>query len=353
MMDQNQLTSQTDVKLLKVIPSFDDSASKILLAIENSKNILITTHNNPDGDAIGSSLALYHYLQQKNKQAQIIIHSPIPTNLKFLDGINHIIINSNQQINKLSNISDTIFVVDLNDISRVKSLKMTIEQSNARKIVIDHHLEPKDFADLYLIDTTASSTGEILYKLFQKDRSIKWNKFISECLYVAIMTDTGNFRFERTDGEVHRIVADLIDYGADPVKLYNEVYNRIPFNSARLMGIGYSKLEQYYDGKLILMPIRHQDFVDTNSCEEDTEGFVESILSVDKVVMSILLIEVKERTEVRVSIRSKGNYSARALALIFGGGGHLNAAGCRFYGENFDTVKEKLINQAGKVLNHN
>lgn len=352
-MNQNKLTSQTDVKLLRAIPSFYESVNIILTAIENSKNILITTHANPDGDAIGSCLALYHYLQQKNKQAQIIIHSPIPTNLKFLDGINHIIISNDQQINELSINSDTIFVIDLNDISRVKSLRIAIEQSNALKIVIDHHLEPKDFADLYLIDTTASSTGEILYKLLQKDKNFQWTKLISECLYVAIMTDTGNFRFERTDGEVHRIVADLIDYGADPVKLYNEVYNKIPFNAARLMGIGYSNLEQYFDGKLILMPIQHQDFVVTNSTEEDTEGFVESILSVDKVVMSILLMEIKDRNEIRVSIRSKGNYSARALALFFGGGGHLNAAGCRFYGEKFDIVKEKLINQAGIVLNHN
>lgn len=352
-MNQNELTSQTDVKILRTIPTFDKSANKILAAIENSKNILITTHTNPDGDAIGSCLALYHYLQQKNKQAQIIIHSPIPSNLKFLSGINHIIINNNDQINKLSINSDTIFVVDLNDISRVINLRRVIEQSNAFKIVIDHHLEPKDFADLYLIDTTASSTGEILYKLFQKDKNFQWTKLISECLYVAIMTDTGNFRFERTDGEVHRIVANLIDYGADPVELYNEVYNKITFNTARLMGIGYSNLEQYFDGKLILMPIRHNDFVDTNSSEEDTEGFVESILSVDKVVMSILLMEIKVRNEIRVSIRSKGNYSARALALFFGGGGHLNAAGCRFYGEMFDTVKEKLINQAGIVLNRN
>lgn len=352
-MNQNELTSQNDVRALKTIPSFDKSVNEILTAIENSKNILISTHTNPDGDAIGSCLALYHYLQQKNKQAQIIIHSPIPSNLKFLNEINHITINNDEQINKLSTNSDTIFVVDLNDISRVKSLRLVIEQSNALKIVIDHHLEPKNFADLYLIDTTASSTGEILYKLLQKDRNFQWTQIISEYLYVAIMTDTGNFRFERTDSEVHRIVADLIDYGADPVKLYNEVYNKIPFNAARLMGIGYSNLEQYFDGKLVLMPIRHQDFLDTNSREEDTESFVESILSVDKVVMSILLMEIKDRNEIRVSIRSKGNYSARALALFFGGGGHLNAAGCRFYGEKFDTVKEKLIYQAGIVLDHN
>lgn len=352
-MSRKESKVQTEVKLLSTIPPFDDSAEQILASIENSKNILITTHTNPDGDAIGSSLALFHYLQQKNKQATIIIHSPIPTNLQFLNGIDNIIINTDNQIEKISRSVDTIFVLDLNDISRVKSLRAAIEGSSACKIVIDHHLEPKDFADLYLVDTTASSTGEILFKLLQKDKTINWTKLICENIYVAIMTDTGNFRFERTDGEVHRIVADLIDFGADPVRLYNEVYNRIPFNAARLMGIGYANLEQYYEGKLIVMPIRYEDFLATNSSEEDTEGFVESILSIERVVMSILLLEIPERNEVRVSIRSKENFSARALAQFFGGGGHLNAAGCRFFGEKFDSVKAKLISKAEFILNVN
>lgn len=352
-MCQEKSKLQNHLKKLKTIPPFDESAKKILSAIKDSKNILITTHTNPDGDAIGSSLAFYHYLLQKNKQAKIFIQSPIPTNLQFLNGINNIIINNEQQIDNFSRFADLIFILDLNDISRVKNLSSIIENSRARKVVIDHHLEPKDFAELYLIDITASSTGEILYKLLSEDQETIWSKTLCENLYVAIMTDTGNFRFERTDGEVHRIVANLIDFGADPVKLFNEVYNKIPFNAARLMGIGYSKLEQYCNGKLVVMPILHEDFVNTNSCEEDTEGFVESILSINNVVMSILLLEIVERNEVRVSIRSKGNFSARALAQFFGGGGHLNAAGCRFYGENFDRVKEKLVKQSEIILNQN
>ncbi len=208
----------------------------------------------------------------------------------------------------------------------------------------------KNFADYYLVDTTASSTGEILYKLLSQDKEIVWTPEIAECLYVAIMTDTGNFRFERTDGEVHRIVADLIDYGVDPVKLYNEVYNKIPFRAAKLMGIGYSRLESYYDGKLVLMPIYHKDFVETNSEEEDTEGFVESLLSIDGVVMSILMMEIVERNEIRVSIRSKGDFSARNLALQFGGGGHINAAGCRFHNSDFQEIKQKIIEKAKAIL---
>ncbi len=343
-------TNTTTLKKLSSIPDFEKSSSQILDVFRQSSKLLITTHTNPDGDAIGSCLALYNYLLQHNKQVSIVIHSPIPSNLRFLIGIDKFQENNDGLVEQISSVVDTIVVLDLNDISRLKSLRKAIESSNATKIVIDHHLEPKDFANYYLIDTTASSTGEILYKLLRKDPKTKWSKELCDSLYVAIMTDTGNFRFERTDGEVHRIVADLIDFGVDPVHLYNEVYNKLPLKSARLMGLGFSNLESFYNGKLAVMPIRQSDFIKTNTKEEDTEGFVESILTIDGVIVSILILEVPERNEVRVSIRSKGDFSARNLALAFGGGGHKNAAGCRFYNEDFEIAKMKLVEEAKNIV---
>lgn len=347
---ETQIDALNEIKALKFIPDFNESAVKIIELLNNSMNLLLVTHTNPDGDAIGSCLALLHYLKQKNKNTTLILQSPIPTNLRFLNGIEKVKFINNQNNYKIPQEIDTIVVLDLNDISRLKVLHEEILKSKAKKVVIDHHQEPKDFADFYLIDTTASSTGEILFKLLRQDKNIKWTLEICENLYVAIMTDTGNFRFERTDGEVHRIVAELIDTGVDPVRLYNEVYNKLPFNAAKLMGLGYSKLESYFNGKLVIMPIKHQDFVQTNSCEEDTEGFVESLLSIDGVIMSILIMEIIERNEIRVSIRSKGNYSARALALNFGGGGHINAAGCRFPNADLEGTKQKLIEKAREIL---
>lgn len=344
------LTRNKDNAKLVNIPNFDTSAKSILKILLNSQNFLILTHSNPDGDAIGSCLALFHYLEQKNKNVTFILLSPIPSNLKFLNGIDKIQIINNSSNHRIPTDLDAIVILDLNDISRLKEIQDQILNSHAVKIVIDHHQEPKNFADYYLIDTTASSTGEILYKLLKNDLSINWTPEITENLYVAIMTDTGNFRFERTDGEVHRIVADLIDFGVDPVKLYNEVYNKIPLNAARLMGIGYARLESYFNNKLVLMPIYHNDFVNTETKEEDTEGFVESLLSIDGVVVSILMMEIVERNEIRVSIRSKGNFSARELALNFGGGGHINAAGCRFQNADINVVKQQIIEKAKKIL---
>ncbi|MCX7879521.1 MAG: bifunctional oligoribonuclease/PAP phosphatase NrnA [Ignavibacteria bacterium] len=340
---------ESNVKLLTPIPDFNDSVAKILNLLNNLNSFLLTTHINPDGDAVGSCLALYHYLRQKNKNCSIFFHSPIPSNLRFLDGIDKIKFSSDSGL--VFEQTDAVIVVDLNDISRVKALRDSIEKCNGVKIVVDHHLEPKDFADYYLIDTTASSTGEILYKLFKEDKDINWTAPLCEALYVAIMTDTGNFRFERTDGEVHRIVADLIDFGVDPVKLYNVVYNTMPLNTARLLGVGYSNLESFYDGKLVVMSIRNRDFLLTSTTEEDTEGFVEAMLSIENVVMSILIIEVIERNEIRVSIRSKGEFSARNLALNFNGGGHKNAAGCRFNKMELEEVKKMLVDRAKNILN--
>jgi phosphoesterase RecJ-like protein len=343
-------TKETEQVILQSIPDFETSANSILDVINNHNDFLLLTHTNPDGDAIGSCLALYHYLIQKNKNVSFLLLSPIPTNLQFLPGIDKITIESEANHPPFPERLDVIMLLDLNDISRLKSIQGKIENSKAIKIVIDHHQEPKKFADFYLVDTTASSTGEILFKLLRKDKTIRWAPEITENLYVAIMTDTGNFRFERTDGEVHRIVAELIDNGVDPVKLYNEVYNKIPFNAAKLLGIGYSRLEGYYDNKLVVMPIYHKDFVETNTKEEDTEGFVESLLSIDGVIMSILMMEIVERNEVRISIRSKGNYSARKLALNFGGGGHINAAGCRFYNYDFHEAKKQIIEKAKEIF---
>ncbi|MFN3307098.1 MAG: DHH family phosphoesterase [Candidatus Kapaibacteriota bacterium] len=335
---------------LNSIPDFETTASKLISIFEYYNNFLIMTHSNPDGDAVGSSLALYHYLIQKSKNVTITTQSPIPSNLQFLSGINKIELLSELNKNNIPKDIDVIVILDLNDITRIKKFNEQITNSKALKIVIDHHQEPKKFADYYLVDTSASSTGEILYKLLCKDKNIKWSLEIVENLYVAIMTDTGNFRFERTDSEVHRIVADLIEFGADPVKLYNEVYNKISFNAARLMGIGYSRLESFFDNKLVIMGILHNDFIETNTKEEDTEGFVESLLSIDNVVMAILMMEITERDEIRVSIRSKGNYSARKLALNFGGGGHINAAGCRFYNSDFNHIKQSIIQKAKEIL---
>jgi phosphoesterase RecJ-like protein len=323
------------------------SLSKLILS---NTNILLTTHLNPDGDAIGSVLGLYHYLKLAKKNARIIMSDPVPENLRFLTGVSEIeLFNENSGYDWFGSL-DLILILDLNEISRLKGLEKYILNSRAKKVVIDHHLEPKDFADFYLVDTDASSTGEMIYKIITQDKSVEINKSIAENLYAAILTDSGSFRFPRTDEEVHMIIADLIRNGADPVRIYEEIYNKNSFNKIRLLGRGYSNLELFFDGIFCLMTLRKEDFLATNTNNFDLENFVESLMAIDKVKIGVLLAEIPDGDEIKLSFRSKGNYSVRDLAMKFNGGGHLNASGARIQSVSLESVRKRLLEESENLF---
>jgi len=323
--------------------------TEILKSLKNSKKVLITTHTNPDGDAIGSALALYHYLINNNITTQVIISDDIPRNMKFLSGSKSVEIYNPNRHNYFINIVDTIVFLDLNDISRTRSLSHILEQSKALKIVIDHHTNPKDFANLLYSDIEVSSTGELIYRLITSDNGFKLNKEIAECLYVAIMTDTGSFRFQRTTAEVHRIIAELIEAGADPYTIYDYVYNQNPLNIVRLLGIALSKMQLYFNGKVCIMALDKNDFAATGTNFRDTEFFVDRTLSVEGVEIGILVTEVLERGEFKISFRSKGDIKVNSIAQALGGGGHLNAAGATIKSFSLDAALQSVINQLSKV----
>lgn len=318
--------------------------------IQRSKNILLTSHLNPDGDAIGSLLGIFHYLKQKGKNVRIMISDSVPDNLLFLEGSNEIEIFNQESNYSWFNTIDLILILDLNEITRLKGLEKYINNSKAIKVVIDHHLEPKDFADFYLVDTEASSTGEIVYKIITYDKKFQLNKSIAENLYAAILTDSGSFRFPRTDEEVHLIIADLIRNGADPVKIYEEIYNKNSFNKVRLLGIGFTNLELFFDGVFCLMTLRKEDFIATNTDNSDLENFVESLMAISGVKIGVLIAEIPDANEIKLSFRSKGNYSVRDLALKFNGGGHLNASGARINPGSLEIVKKQLLEETRNLF---
>lgn len=325
--------------------------NEILKSLKNSKKILITTHTNPDGDAIGSALALNHYLNSLNITNQVIISDDLPKNLKFLPGSKLVETYNPSRHNLFINSADTIVFLDLNDISRTRSLSNVLKHTSAFKIVIDHHTNPKDFANLLYIDEEVSSTGELVYRLITFDGGFRLSKEIAECLYVAIMTDTGSFRFQRTTAEVHRIIAALIDAGADPYTIYDYVYNQNPLNIVRLLGIALSKMQLYFNGKVCIMALDKNDFAATGTNFRDTEFFVERTLSVEGVEIGILLTEVLERGEFKISFRSKGNIKVNSIAQALGGGGHLNAAGATIKSFSLDAALQSIINQLSKFYN--
>jgi len=327
----------------------DEAITLAAETIKNSLKNVIITHINPDGDAIGSSLALYFAIKVLNHEAIIIIDSDVPHFLKFLPGSEQIELYNPTRHDRIFRECDTVYCLDFNSIKRMRSIYNIFNAICANKVLIDHHIEPQDFCNVCILDFDASSTGEIIWRILKK-LDIKIDSNIASALYTAIMTDTGSFRFERTNSEIHRIVAELIDCGANPTEIYEKVYNQNSLNIVKLLGLALASLELFYDGKLSVMTITDEMFRNTQTNDDDIEGFVEKTLMIKGVLAGILITEVARKKEIRISIRSKGDINVRELAYRFGGGGHLNASGVRIYGSDFQTTRKMIINEAQNLF---
>ena len=332
--------------------NLNESINKAIEVFHNAKQISITTHMNPDADALGSALSLYIYGKSLNKNIKIINYSETPSNLKFLPNCDEIITFSENEIDFIIN-SDAIFIVDLNDSSRTKSMEEFILKSSATKVMIDHHINPKQFCDIYVIDTDASSTGELIWDFFSNIDNFELNKSIAENIYAAIMADTGSFRFQRTTPKVHNIIAKMIENGADPTYIYENIYNSNSLSATKLLGKALCSMDVYFDGKVCIMKIPREFLLETNSKDEDIENFVEKTLSIQGVKLGILMAEISNKNEIRISLRSKEDISAREFALLYGGGGHFYASGARMYKIGIDDAFQKIMLDLEQYFNRN
>ncbi|MCF6270978.1 MAG: bifunctional oligoribonuclease/PAP phosphatase NrnA [Melioribacteraceae bacterium] len=326
----------------------NDTIKNITNKINSNEYFIITTHVNPDGDAIGSELALARYLTLLGKNVKIINHSPTPDYLRFMLNSDNDILEFNKKFHSSLIINaDVIFTLDINQLSRTKSLEGFIRKSNAIKICIDHHPFPEDYAELGLLDTLSSSTGELIYYLI-KQTGIKLNLDIALPLYVAIMTDTGSFKYERTTAKLHRIVAELLDAGVIPIKAHQEIYDQGSANRIQLLGRAFNSLVITGDGKLAYMKISLNDLKETNSKEEDVEGFVSYTLSIKGVEVGLFFFELDNGF--KISFRSAATIPVNKLAAEFGGGGHFFAAGARLENKNMEKTIPEVIETAIKYL---
>lgn len=322
----------------------------IIQLIDNSKNAIILTHQNPDGDAIGSVLGLNDYLQFLELNVSIFKDTKIPENFEFLEGINQFT-DFTSELSDSFNKADVIFVLDLSSGSRLKDFEPFYNNSPAKKIVIDHHLEPKIEFDILLHDIDACSTGELIFNLLASDKRYSFNKNSASALYVAIMTDTGNFRFPRTDADVHEIIARLINAGADPVDLYDKIYNQNSKASTRLLSEGFLSMRFFYDDSLVMMVLTKEMFLNTGCREDEIENYAEKLLSIKSARAGVLISQVPTRNELRISFRSKDDINVRKIAEKFGGGGHLNASGARIYDSNaLEETIEKIVTEFKGIL---
>jgi len=299
--------------------------------LNKPKKIVIIPHKTPDADALGSSLGLRGYLMKKGHHAQVISPTDYPKFLNWMVGNETVLIyNSdnmkgcNQQIEN----ADIIFCLDFNNLARIDELGHIVEKSSAKKFMIDHHLDPKCFADYSLVSTDASATAELIYEFIVKmgDRELI-DKSIAECLYAGIMTDTGQFKHNNTHQNVHFVTANLMELGADTPKVASLIYDTNSFDRLKFLGFALSQRLKYMpDYHTAFIAINAYDLERFNSKTGDTEGLVNYALSLDGAVMGVLISE--RGGEIRLSMRSKGDFSVNEFARKhFNGGGHKNAAG--------------------------
>lgn len=322
--------------------------SAVIPLFQHHQRFVLTTHVNPDGDGLGSELALAEWLLGRGKTVSILNHSPTPSIYRFLDYQQRITRFDEQRHSGTIAQADVIVVLDTNQPARLRSMERSILESKGTRICIDHHLEPAPFAHHYIIDDDATSTGEIVYRLLIALGSSSLSSSIAEALYCAIMTDTGSFRYPRVDPEIHHIVAHLIECGADPVEIYHRVYEQWSPGRIKLLGEALASLQTEYDGRLAHITVTQETLRRTNTQEEDTDNFTTYPMSVEGVVAGILFLELGNG--LKISFRSKGDIPINALAKEFGGNGHRNAAGARIHDVSLEETRTRVIAAAAKYV---
>ncbi len=310
------------------------------------KRIVIVPHKNPDGDAIGSSLGLYHYLIRQNHQVIIIAPNDYPDFLKWLPSEKTIMKFESQREESKTIIdkAEVIFTLDFNALHRTGEMETPLQHSKAVKIMIDHHQQPDVYAKFMYSDTSMSSTCEMIYNFIDMLGDTKLvDTDIATCLYSGIMTDTGSFRFSSTTSKTHHVIADLLDKGANNALIHNSIYDTNSPERMQLLGCALKNLKIIPEFRTAYITLSQEELNAFNFKKGDTEGFVNYGLSIENIIFAAIFIEHKQEGITKISLRSKGEFSVNEFARAhFDGGGHTNAAGGKSELNLKDTV-EKFI----------
>ncbi|MDD2476141.1 MAG: bifunctional oligoribonuclease/PAP phosphatase NrnA [Dysgonamonadaceae bacterium] len=309
--------------------------------IERANKIVIITHVSPDGDAMGSSLALYHYLRNIGKDARVIVPNSFPYFLKWMNGADNIVVNTYIPTvsEALIKNADLIFCLDFNTLKRIGALGDQVGESSAKRILIDHHLSPDETFDVTISYPHISSTSEIVFRLLaEMGKYGEITTVIAECVYTGMMTDTGVFTYNSNDPEIFEIISLLIKKGVDRDKIYNLVFNNYSEQRFRLLGFTLSeRMKVYPEYKAALIYLSKEDQKQYALSKGDTEGFVNYPLNIKDIIFSVFIREDEQM--VKVSLRSQGKFPCNEFAAdFFNGGGHLNASGGEYYGEIEDAI---------------
>lgn len=319
----------------------EDLIHKVQKEIDKVDKIVIVVHVGPDGDAMGSSLALWHYLMSIGKEPQVIVPTAFAAFLSWLPGSERVLVYETDKDlcdDKIA-AAELIFTLDFNVLSRLAGMQPVIENSTAPKILVDHHLHPGNYAKVVISYPEISSTSELVFRLICRlgDFS-KINLACAECIYTGMMTDTGAFTYNSNKPEIYSIINELIKIGVDKDDIYRKVFNTYSADRMRLMGFAlYKKMKIYPENKTALITLTQSELKEFNFQNGDAEGLVNMPLSIDGVVFSVFMREDSDK--IKISLRSQGTFPANKVSAdLFNGGGHLNAAG----GESYTSLEHAV-----------
>ncbi len=296
------------------------------------QKIVLIPHRNPDGDAVGSTLAMYHFLKSQQHQVTVVAPNKFPSFLAWMPGAETICFFDSETKKAKRKITEAtlVFLLDFNALHRTgNDMQFFLEKYKGTFVMIDHHQQPDAIAAFTYSDTSICSTCQMVYHFIEKLEKVNLiNKEIATCLYTGIMTDTGSFRFPSTTSTTHRIIADLIDKGANNARIHNNVYDTNSYSSLQLLGCALQNMKVVESFKTAYITLSIEELERYKYKKGDTEGIVNYALSLKGIIFAAIFIEDADQKIIKLSLRSKGTFSVNEFARAhFEGGGHTNAAG--------------------------
>ncbi len=321
-----------------------ETTQEVKVLLKTPKKVVIVGHKNPDGDAVGSCMGLYFFLKSLGHTAQVVMPNEYPTFLKWMPGNDTICIyeKETEKCQQFFEEADVVFTLDFNALNRVGDLQEVLENCDAKFVMIDHHQAPDNYAVATYSDVSMSSTCEMVYHFMDAlGRLDVLSAEIATNLYTGIMTDTGSFRFSSTSPTTHRVIAHLMEAGANGTEIHNNIYDTNTPDRLKLLGIALKNMTILPEYNTAFITLTQQELDDHNFKKGDTEGFVNYSLSVLGIKFAVIFIENKQENIVKISFRSKGSFSVNEFARThYSGGGHTNAAGGKSDKNLDDTVTE-------------
>ena len=347
---KNRFREQCHILLNCIFAPMNLEITKAIAGLlEIPQKIVIIPHKNPDGDAIGSTLGLWHYLKGKGQDATIIVPNDFPKFLKWMPGQEHIINFERDPPTATSLIKNAtvIFTLDFNHLGRIGQLQSLLESASATFVMIDHHQEPDNYAQIMYSDVGMSSTCEMVFNIIEALNDIdSITPDLAISLYTGIMTDTGSFKYSSTTSRTHWVVAKLIDQGAKNTEAHNKVYDTNTPSRLHLLGCALKNMVILEEFNTTFITLSQEELDSYDYKKGDTEGFVNYGLTLEGIVFAVIFIENREEGIIKISFRSEGNFSVNEFARAhFNGGGHTNAAGGRS-----DVSMEETISQFKSLL---